>query len=271
MTEASLREKLHTIIFGTDTPAGQRFDMALIYAILISVLAVMLDSVEALHLRLGTVFYGLEWFFTILFTVEYIARIYCSPSRRQYIFSFYGMIDLISIIPTYLALFVTGASYLLVIRLLRVLRIFRVLKLARYLSESALLMRALFMARRKILIFFSAVLVLSTIYGCLMFVVEGPHNGFTSIPKSIYWTIVTITTVGYGDITPHTVLGQIVATLSMLTGYAIIAVPTGIVTAELATEIQRRKSERLCQSCQKAGHDEDAEYCKWCGVELPGC
>ncbi|MCB1668873.1 MAG: ion transporter [Pseudomonadales bacterium] len=264
-----LRQQLYSVIFGTDTPAGQWFDLLLIYAILLSVFAVSLDSVAKLHESYGNIFYILEWTFTILFTIEYIARVYCCPSPRRYIFSYYGLIDLVSIVPTYLALFMTGASYLLMIRLLRVLRIFRVLKLARYLTESTLLMRALYLARRKILIFFSIVLVLSTIFGSLMFVVEGPGNGFTSIPKSIYWTIVTITTVGYGDITPHTVLGQLIATISMMLGYSIIAIPTGIVTAELATEMQRRKASLHCRDCHKGGHDEDAEYCKWCGGELP--
>jgi voltage-gated potassium channel len=268
VTEDSLRGRMYTIIFGTDTRAGQLFDLVLIYAILISVAAVSLDSVQSLHDRLGKMFYIVEWVFTVLFTIEYLARIYCTPQRRRYIFSYYGLIDLISIVPTYLALFMTGASYLLMIRLLRVLRIFRVLKLARYLTESTLLMRALYLARRKILVFFTMVLVLSTIFGSLMFVVEGPENGFTSIPRSIYWTIVTITTVGYGDITPHTVLGQIIATVSMLVGYSIIAIPTGIVTAELATEMQRRKVEAPCPACKRGGHDEDAEHCKWCGEPL---
>ena len=268
VTEDSLRGRMYTIIFGTDTRAGQLFDLVLIYAILISVAAVSLDSVQSLHDRLGKIFYIVEWVFTVLFTIEYLARIYCTPQRRRYIFSYYGLIDLISIVPTYLALFMTGASYLLMIRLLRVLRIFRVLKLARYLTESTLLMRALYLARRKILVFFTMVLVLSTIFGSLMFVVEGPENGFTSIPRSIYWTIVTITTVGYGDITPHTVLGQIIATVSMLVGYSIIAIPTGIVTAELATEMQRRKVEAPCPACKRGGQDEDAEHCKWCGEPL---
>lgn len=268
VTEDSLRGRMYTIIFGTDTRAGQLFDLVLIYAILISVAAVSLDSVQSLHDRLGKMFYIVEWVFTVLFTIEYLARIYCTPQRRRYIFSYYGLIDLISIVPTYLALFMTGASYLLMIRLLRVLRIFRVLKLARYLTESTLLMRALYLARRKILVFFTMVLVLSTIFGSLMFVVEGPENGFTSIPRSIYWTIVTITTVGYGDITPHTVLGQMIATVSMLVGYSIIAIPTGIVTAELANEMQRRKVEISCRACERSGHDEDAQHCKWCGEPL---
>lgn len=264
----ALRQELYRVIFGTDTPAGQRFDIVLIYAILISVLAVILDTVDTFSSRYATIFFAVEWFFTGLFTIEYALRIFCSPNRPKYLFSFYGIIDLISIIPSYLALFVTGAHYLLIIRLVRVLRIFRVLKLVRYLSEADVLARSLYQARRKISVFFMAVLVLSTLFGCLMYVVEGPDNGFSSIPISIYWTIVTITTVGYGDITPHTVIGQIISTLAMLTGYSIIAIPTGIITAELANEIQREKSLYPCPNCVRAGHDRDAVYCKWCGASL---
>ncbi|WP_438958459.1 ion transporter [Porticoccus sp.] len=268
MDKQQLREQLYRIIFGTDTKAGQRFDIFLIYAILISVLAVILTTVESLSSRYALLFFSVEWFFTALFTVEYGLRIFCSPNRRKYLFSFYGLIDLVSIIPSYLALFFTGAHYLLIIRLLRVLRVFRVLRLVRFLSEADVLMRSINQARRKIFIFFSCVLVLSTLFGCLMYVVEGPANGFTSIPKSIYWTIVTLTTVGYGDITPHTVPGQIIATLAMLTGYSIIAIPTGIITAELAGEMQREKSLYPCPNCVKAGHDRDASFCKWCGAGL---
>ncbi|MDP1519691.1 ion transporter [Porticoccus litoralis] len=268
MNYQQLREKLYQIIFGTDTPLGQRFDIFLIYAILISVLAVILTTVDALNSRYSTTFFVIEWFFTGLFTIEYALRIFCSPNRPKYLFSFYGIIDLVSIIPSYLALMITGAHYLMIIRLVRVLRIFRVLKLVRYLSEADVLMRSLHQARRKIFVFFSAVLVLSTLFGCLMYVVEGPDNGFSSIPISIYWTIVTITTVGYGDITPHTVIGQLISTLAMLTGYSIIAIPTGIITAELANEIQREKSLYPCPNCVKAGHDRDAIHCKWCGASL---
>jgi voltage-gated potassium channel len=268
MTKQQLRQELYRIIFGTDTPAGQRFDMFLIYAILISVFAVLFGTVDSLTDRFFSVFFLIEWLFTGLFTLEYMARIFCSPNRRKYLFSFYGIVDLISIVPSYLGLFLAGAQYLLIIRLLRVLRIFRVLKLVRYLSEADVLMRSIMQARRKIFIFFILVLVLSTLFGCLMYVVEGPGNGFSSIPKSIYWTIVTITTVGYGDITPHTVLGQIISTLAMLTGYSIIAIPTGIITAELANEMQREKSVYPCANCVKAGHDMDATHCKWCGAGL---
>jgi len=268
MTKQQLRSELYRIIFGTDTPAGQRFDIFLIYAILISIFAVILDTVESLHGQFATGFIFVEWLFTGLFTLEYVLRIYCSPNRRKYLFSFYGIVDLISIIPSYLGLIFVGAQYLLIVRLIRVLRIFRVLKLVRYLSEADVLIRSIRQAKRKMFVFFTCVLVLSTLFGCLMYVVEGPDNGFSSIPKSIYWTIVTITTVGYGDITPHTVLGQIISTMAMLTGYSIIAIPTGIITAELANEMRRDKSVYPCPNCVKVGHDVDAVHCKWCGSSL---
>jgi voltage-gated potassium channel len=264
-----LKERLFSTIFGHDTREGKLFDIALIYIILISVLAVLLDSVSVLSGRYSIYFLTIEWTLTIFFTIEYGLRIYCSPNRWRYIFSYYGIVDLLSIIPSYLSLFITGASYLLIIRLLRVLRIFRILKLVRYLSDMNVLLRSLISSRRKILIFFAAVLVLATMFGSLMFVIEGPDNGFTSIPKSIYWTIVTITTVGYGDITPQTMLGQIVASLVMLTGYSIIAVPTGIFTAQMSLEIMRQRQSKACQNCERSGHEEDASYCRHCGAELP--
>ncbi len=263
-----MRAKIALVIFGTDTPAGKLFDLVLIYAILLSVAAVVLDSVESLHTRFGVWFFYIEWFFTLLFTIEYFLRVYISPRPLRYIFSFFGLVDLISIVPSYLALVVAGANYLLLIRMLRVLRVFRVLKLVRYMNEANVLMRSLYMARRKILVFFVTVIVLSFIFGCLMFVVEGPTHGFTSIPKSIYWTIVTITTVGYGDITPQTVLGQFISTLAMLLGYSIIAIPTGIITAELASEMGRSRVNRNCHNCGRSGHESDAHYCKYCGVSL---
>ena len=266
----SIRAKIGLVIFGTDTPAGKLFDLVLIYAILLSVAAVVLDSVASLHARFGLWFTYIEWFFTLLFTVEYFLRIYISRRPLRYIFSFFGLVDLISIIPSYLALVVTGANYLLLIRMLRVLRVFRVLKLVRYMDEANVLMRSLYLARRKILVFFVTVIVLSFIFGCLMFVVEGPTHGFTSIPKSIYWTIVTITTVGYGDMTPQTVLGQFISTVAMLLGYSIIAIPTGIITAELAGEIGRERAEKSCHNCGRSGHDSDANHCRHCGAGLAG-
>lgn len=268
MASVSLKERLNEIIFGTETPAGKLFDMVLITAILLSVMAVMLDSVIWFANLYHRELLWVEWFFTLLFTAEYLTRIYCARNSWHYMRSFYGIVDLISILPTYLALIFTGANYLMIIRLLRVLRIFRILKLVRYLSEANVLIRSMLASRRKIFIFFCTVLVLSTVFGSLMFVVEGPEHGFTSIPKSIYWTIVTITTVGYGDITPQTAIGQVVASMAMLTGYSIIAVPTGILTAELATEMQRERIGRQCRNCRKSGHDRDAVHCKFCGAEI---
>lgn len=262
------RKWLNEVIFGTDTPAGKNFDVVLIWAILASVLLVLLVSVESIAGHYGEQFFVLEWVFTGLFTVEYLARIYCAVNRRSYIFSFYGIVDLLAILPSYLALVFTGASYLLVIRLLRVLRIFRILKLVRYLRDANLLVRSLWQARRKILVFYASMLVLCVIFGALMFVVEGPRHGFTSIPKSIYWAIVTITTVGYGDIVPQTTFGQAIAALTTLIGYSIIAVPTGLVTAELATEMRHERTLQRCDNCSRAGHDVDAEYCKYCGYKL---
>ncbi len=264
----TLKAFLYRVIFGTDTPAGKGFDLFLIFTILLSVCALMAESVSGYSSSYYLVIRVLEWVFTILFTFEYVARIYCSPNPRRYITSFYGLIDLISILPSYLSLFIPGANYLLIVRVMRFLRIFRVLKLVRYLREANTLIRSMYHARRKVLIFFLSVLVLATIFGSLMYVVEGPENGFSSIPKSIYWTIVTITTVGYGDITPQTVLGQFIAALAMLLGYSILAVPTGIFTAELAQELQRERMNVLCPNCSTAGHDNEAAYCRSCGGEL---
>jgi len=268
-TQETRKEQLYRIIFGTNTPAGKLFDLVLIYTILLSVVVVILESVTHLSAEYGMAIGAVEWMFTLFFTIEYAARIYCSPNPWRYIISFYGIVDVLSIVPSYVSLFYGDISYLLVIRLLRVLRIFRVLKLVRYLQEANLLTRSIFGARRKIFIFFTVVLVAATVFGSLMFIVEGPENGFTSIPKSIYWTIVTITTVGYGDITPHTVLGQLIATMAMLTGYSIIAVPTGIFTAELAQELQRQRDLRSCANCGLVGHENDADYCRRCGTQFP--
>ncbi|MFT6101895.1 MAG: voltage-gated potassium channel [Candidatus Endobugula sp.] len=267
--DITFKQRVYTIIFGTDTPAGKSFDLVLIYTILLSVIIVILDSISLFAVSYGDYLDVLEWVLTIAFTIEYAMRIYVSPKPWGYVRSFYGIVDLLSILPTYLGLFYADIAYLLIIRLLRVFRVFRVLKLMRYISEANLLARALLSSRRKIFVFFSFVLILAVIFGSLMFVVEGGENGFTSIPRSIYWTIVTITTVGYGDITPHTILGQVIATLVMLTGYSIIAVPTGIFTAEIAQEMQRQRMQQVCQNCDSPGHETDAEYCRKCGAELP--
>ncbi|ASK34324.1 ion transporter [Alcanivorax sp. N3-2A] len=265
----SLRDRWWHIIFGTDTEAGRRFDQLLIVAILASVVAVMLDSVASIHQRYGAWLYGIEWFFTLLFTVEYGIRLWVSERPARYARSFFGVVDLLSVIPTYLSLLIPGTNFLLTIRALRVLRVFRVLKLAAFMSEANQLGAALIRTRRKIAVFMFSVLVVIVIFGSLMYVVEGPVNGFTSIPRSIYWAIVTVTTVGYGDISPQTPLGQVVASLAMITGYAIIAVPTGIITAEISAAHVARRYQRECPGCHRHDHDPDARFCKQCGSDLP--
>lgn len=272
--QTPLQAKVYEIIFGYDSPAGKVFDVMLILTIFASVLAVMLDSVPTINAQYHGQLYFLEWVFTLLFTVEYGFRLYSSKSTKGYALSFYGLIDLFSILPTYIAFLWPGSVYLIVIRILRVLRIFRVLRLMRYMGEATLLMRALLQARRKIFVFLYSLLTLIVIFGSLMYLVEGNENGFSSIPQSIYWAIVTITTVGYGDIVPQTVLGQIIAATAMILGYAIIAVPFGIVSAEIISEHQKlqgtkRSAPRICNNCNDTGHVEDANYCKNCGVELP--
>ncbi len=264
----ALQKRLYEIIFGYNTPAGKRFDLLLIIAIISSVCAVILNSVSQLDQRYHQWFITTELVFTVFFTIEYLARLYCSPQPKEYAKSFYGVVDLLAILPTYLALLYPAAQVMLLFRLLRILRILRVLKLVRYVSEANVLLRSLLLARRKILVFLFCIVLLTTIYGALMYAIEGPANGFTSIPKSIYWAIVTITTVGYGDISPVTPLGQALAALVMVTGFAIITVPTGIVGAELVNELRREHSQRRCIHCERAGHDSDADYCKYCGASM---
>ncbi|MCH8265445.1 MAG: ion transporter [Proteobacteria bacterium] len=267
-----MKNKIYDVIFGYESKAGKLFDIVLICMILISVSAVLLDSVSSINIRFGNQLLRLEWFFTVVFTIEYAMRLFSTPNRRAYMLSFYGLIDLFSILPTYIAFLFPAAAYMVVIRILRVLRIFRILKLLRYMGEANLLFSALLNARRKIFIFLFSVMTLVVIFGAIMFVLEGPEHGFDNIPKSIYWAIVTITTVGYGDISPQTPLGQMVASVVMICGYAIIAVPTGIIGAELMQEVQRRgrgretpSVERECASCKAIHHDLDANYCKYCG------
>lgn len=268
--DESLRLRLRRIIFGTDTPAGRLFDEALIVVIIASVVAVMLDSVRPINQAYGDWLYLLEWGFTLLFTVEYLVRLWVSDRPGRYAFSFYGMVDLLSVLPTYLSLVAPGTNYLLTIRILRVLRIFRVMRLLSFMSEASFLASALVRARRKIGVFLFTVIVVMISFGSLMYVIEGPENGFTSIPRSIYWAIVTVTTVGYGDITPHTILGQAIAALAMITGYAIIAVPTGIVTAEITSAMHQDRFRRECPNCHLLDHELDARHCKRCGEKLPG-
>lgn len=261
-----LRHRLHEIIFEADTPAGKLFDVVLIFSIIISVAIVMLDSVAALDAQYGQLFFLLEWFFTIIFTVEYVLRLSCIGRPSKYAKSFYGIVDLLSILPSYVSLFLPGGKFLLVIRILRLLRVFRVLKLVQYVGASDNLQRALWASRRKIAVFLLSVFLLMVIFGSVMYIVEGPENGFTSIPRSIYWAIVTMTTVGYGDISPQTSLGQTLASLVMILGYGIIAIPTGIVTAELT--FNQNISTQACPECGAEGHELDAEYCKFCGAGL---
>ena len=268
MPRKSIKHHLYVIIFGTHTRAGRAFDIALIIAIITSLLVLILESLPSVMTEWSRELRYIEYTFTAIFTVEYLLRLYCSPKPKSYATSFYGVVDLLAILPTYLAIFFPGASFMGVVRLLRVMRIFRILKLVRYLQDSNILLRSLLMARRKILIFFSTVGILLTIFGALIFVIEGPHNGFTSIPKSIYWAIVTITTVGYGDMVPQTHLGKAIASLTMLLGYSILAVPTGIITAELSNEMNAHKQLVKCPNCNRSGHDSDAMHCKHCGSEL---
>lgn len=262
------RAKLHEIIFEADTPVGKFFDVALIVLILLSTVCVMLDSVREVRAAHSEILNTLEWFFTLLFTVEYSLRLLCVQRPWRYAVSFYGIVDLLSILPSYLSLFIAGTHYLLVIRILRILRIFRVLKLVTYLGEARLLTRALVASRRKIGVFLFTVITLVVILGSLMYVIEGEESGFTSIPRSIYWAIVTLTTVGYGDIAPRTGLGQFLAAFVMILGYAIIAVPTGIVTVEMGNVFRQSVSTRACPACAAEGHDDNAVYCKFCGGRL---
>ena len=263
------RARLHEVIFESDTPAGRYFDLALTWLILLSVATVVLESVREVRVQYGKLLYALEWVFTLLFTVEYSLRLLSVRRPLRYARSFFGVIDLLAIIPTYLSVFVPGSQYLLVIRILRLLRVFRLLKLSEYVAEADTLRRALRASRRKISVFISAVVLLVVIIGALMYVIEGEANGFTSIPRSIYWAIVTLTTVGYGDLSPKTSFGQIVASIVMIIGYGIIAVPTGIVSVELAQAVrQKLVSGQSCPSCAAEGHDPDAICCKYCGATL---
>ncbi|NJN18916.1 MAG: ion transporter [Oscillochloris sp.] len=266
--DARWRRQLHTIIFEADTPAGKAFDLVLMILILLSVIVVMLDSVAEIQSRYATELLVLEWVFTLLFTVEYLLRLLSVRRPLAYARTFFGVVDLLAILPTYLSLLIPGAQYLLVVRVLRLLRIFRVLKLVEYLQEGNILVRALFAARRKISVFLFTVVTVVVIVGALMYVVEGPANGYTSIPTSIYWAIVTMSTVGYGDIAPQTPLGKAIAAILMLIGYGVIAVPTGIVTLEISRASAPAAITQACPHCGVDGHDLDAVYCKRCGAVL---
>lgn len=268
---SSWRRKLHEIIYEADTRAGKLFDVVLLFVILLSIVLVMLESVE----DIGTTYYvwldTLEWIITILFTLEYIARMVCVKRPTAYIFSFYGIVDLLSTIPKYLSIFLVGTHSLIAIRALRLLRVFRILKLTRFISESTNFGRALKRSRVKIAVFLSFVLVLCVILGTIMYLVEGDKDsGFTSIPRSVYWAIVTLTTVGYGDIAPTSALGQFIASLIMILGYGIIAIPTGIVTSEMTKKERNKipKNTQSCPNCMESYHADNAHFCHKCGQEL---
>lgn len=268
-----IKNRLRSIIFETDTTGGKIFDVFLIIAIVVSVVVVILDSVAELSRNNHTLFVVIEWIITFIFTLEYLLRVIISRKPLSYIFSFYGIIDLLATVPSYLGIIFTGGASLLVFRSLRLLRIFRVFKLSRYTSAGYILRKSLNASKAKIGVFLTVVTTTVIIIGTIMYLVEGSASGFTSIPKGIYWTIVTITTVGYGNIAPLTGFGQFIASLVMLTGYAIIAVPTGIVTAEISEQnrlIRKEKRNTItCNTCLNDDHDDDAGYCKNCGAELP--
>jgi voltage-gated potassium channel len=271
---AGLRARLYDIIFESDTPAGRRFDKVLVAAILLSILVVVLDSVPSIHAAHGPLMDALEWAFTLLFSAEYLARLWCVQRPLRYATGFYGIVDLVSVLPTYFSLLVPGSSLLLDIRILRLLRVFRIFKLTLYIEEYTRLGRALTSSRRKIMVFLSVMVMAILILGTVMYVVEGPQHGFTSIPVAMYWATVTMTTVGYGDITPHTNAGKMIASFMMLLGWSILAVPTAIVTAEMTSQDflrreRQRAATRACPACASRGHDPRSRFCKDCGAALP--
>lgn len=274
-SESGWRHRWFDIIFHHDTPPSKNFDLLLIVAIFASVIVVMLDSDPWLHVDHARALYAVEWGFTLLFTAEYVLRLVVVRRPWRYALSWWGIIDLLSILPTYLSVLFPGSQALLVVRILRMLRVFRILKLTRYVQESGLLMHSLWSGRRKILLFVVTLLTIAMIFGALMYVIEGPENGFVTIPTGIYWAIVTMATVGYGDIVPHTPFGRMVASALILIGYSIIAVPTGIFTVELAKAMREEvpapkgSDERGCPGCGLEGHDQTALHCRRCGVQLP--
>ena len=262
------RTVLHEIIFEAETPAGRAFDIVLLWSIILSVLTVMLDSVGSIRAQIGGTLLAVEWFFTVLFTAEYAFRLVSVRRPLRYALSFYGLVDLLAILPTYLSLLFPGSQYLLTIRVIRLLRVFRIFKLSAYVSDANILLTALKASRRKIGVFLLSVMTLVIILGSAIYVIEGEAHGFTDIPTSIYWAIVTLTTVGYGDLSPHTPAGKAIASLAMLLGYGIIAVPTGIVTMEISNSARKAVSTNSCPDCSAEGHDIDASHCKYCGAKL---
>ncbi len=265
----TFKKQLYEIVFEADTPKGRAFDIALLVAILLSILLVVLESVKGINAKYGTIIFTLEWIITFFFTLEYFLRIFIISKPSKYIFSFYGIIDLLSVLPSYISLVFVGMSGLVVIRALRLLRIFRILKLSRYVSESKVIISALKASRAKISVFLYAVIMLVIIIGTIMYLIEGEENGFTSIPQGIYWAVVTLTTVGYGDIAPVTPIGKFIASFVMILGYGIIAVPTGIVSSEFALAAKNKKvSTQVCPNCLHEDHDHESIYCKLCGTKL---
>ena len=265
--ESRWRSRLHEIVFESDTRAGRVFDITLIWLIVLSLIVIMLESVRSIRENYGEALLIVEWIFTILFTFEYLLRIFAVKKPLRYIFSFYGLVDFLAIAPTYVSLLFPGTHYLLIIRVLRLLRIFRILKLSEYVTEAQVITSALKSSRRKISVFIFAIMAMVIVIGSLMYVIEGEENGFTDIPTSIYWAIVTLTTVGYGDLSPQTALGKLLASVVMILGYGVIAVPTGIVTAEL-TRVTKDISTQICPECHADGHEADAVCCKYCGAKL---
>lgn len=267
--ETKWREKTFKIIFGHDSVKGRVFDLILIITILFSVAIALLDSLDFLHVKYAKLFYTIEWVLTFVFTIEYIVRLMVIKNPLRFARSFYGIIDLFALLPMYLSIIFPGAQYLAVLRVLRILRIFEILHLRRYTRESSVLLDSLYNSWRKILVFLLAMLAIITVFGAIIYLIEGPENGFTSIPLSMYWALVSVSTVGFGDLAPVTPWGRIVASVLILIGYGIISVPTGIYTAELATSLRRKKDGRACESCGASGHEPNANYCDQCGAKLP--
>ena len=268
LVEQGIRSQCFNIIFGYKTTAGRAFDIALVITISISVIVVVLDSVEPINAHYGQVFHYLEWFFTLLFTLEYAVRLWVVKKSWQYARSFYGVVDLVSILPTYLSLLFPGMEFLAIIRVIRILRIFQVLQLRSYNQASGILLDTLIRSWRKIFVFLLTMLTIITIFGALLFIIEGPEYGFTSIPMSMYWALVSVSTVGYGDISPITPFGKFVASILILIGYGIIAVPTGIYSAELIQRLTAQNDGRACAECGMSNHHQDAHFCRQCGAKL---